>query len=75
LFEPGFSKGAFLVRNGNLNSDAPIQLWQEFLLVYSVVIIGSLWISIRKIRPVAKRKLRKGTYDAPSVETGASDPS
>lgn len=75
LFDPGFSKGAFLVRNGNLNADAPIQLWQEFLLVYSVVIIGSLWISIRKIRPVARRKHKNQEYKAPSVETGASDPS
>ncbi|WP_163882335.1 ABC transporter permease [Paenibacillus favisporus] len=56
LFEPSFSKQAFLVRGTTLNADAPIQLWQEFVVVYSVVIIVSLWISIRRIRPVRRRR-------------------
>ncbi|MWV44394.1 ABC transporter permease subunit [Paenibacillus sp. HJL G12] len=73
LFEPSFSKSAFLLRNGNLNSDAPIQLWQEFVLVYSVVIIGALWISIRRIRPVARRKNNHSKSKNSSVETSVSD--
>ncbi|MEC0239422.1 ABC transporter permease [Paenibacillus dokdonensis] len=73
LFEPSFSKQAFMLRNGNLNSNAPIQLWQEFVLVYSVVIIASLWISIRRIRPVARRKSKDQDNQAPALETSASD--
>lgn len=73
LFEPSFSKQAFMLRNGNLNSNAPIQLWQEFVLVYSVVIIASLWISIRRIRPVARRKSKNQENQAPALETSASD--
>ncbi|WP_054956475.1 ABC transporter permease [Paenibacillus dakarensis] len=57
LFEPSFSKTAFFVQGGTLNSKAPIELWLEFILVYSVVIIISLWIAIRRIRPVRRGKL------------------
>ncbi|MGN7358575.1 ABC transporter permease [Paenibacillus sp. SAF-054] len=73
LFEPGFSKQAFLLRNGNLNSNAPIQLWLEFVLVYSVVIIAALWISIRRIRPVARRKPKDQERPVSTVEAGAGD--
>ncbi|MFU1798334.1 ABC transporter permease [Paenibacillus azoreducens] len=73
IFEPGFSKTAFMLRNGNLNTDAPIQLWQEFVLVYSVVIIAALWIAIRRIRPVAKRKKKNQEYTAPLAEAGSAD--
>ncbi|MCJ8013153.1 ABC transporter permease [Paenibacillus sp. KQZ6P-2] len=69
LFEPSFSKQAFLLQNGNLSSDAPIQLWQEFVLVYSVVIIAALWISIRRIRPVARRKHSHPENGLPGVKT------
>lgn len=75
LFEPSFSKSAFLLRNGNLNSDAPIQLWQEFLLVYTVVIIAAIWISIRRIRPVAGRKFKKSGTQALAMDAGGNDPS
>ncbi|OXL81663.1 hypothetical protein BCV73_00210 [Paenibacillus sp. SSG-1] len=61
LFEPSFSKQAFLVRGTTLNADAPIQLWQEFVVVYSVVIIVSLWISIHRIRPVRRRRKQAET--------------
>ena len=56
LFQPEFSKSIFYVRGSSINTEAPIQLWVEFVLVYTVVIIGSLWISIRSIRPVRRRK-------------------
>lgn len=57
LFEPSFSKEMFMVQGGTLNSKAPIELWQEFVIVYSVVIVVSLWIAIRRIRPVRRGKL------------------
>ncbi|MFH0071223.1 ABC transporter permease, partial [Peribacillus sp. NPDC056705] len=69
LFEPSFSKQAFLVQGGNLNSKAPIELWLEFFMVYAVVIVGALWIAIRNIRPVARRKRKdKAVLEAPHGE-------
>jgi hypothetical protein len=62
LFDSSFSKEAFLLYGGNLNSKAPIELWLEFVIVYSVVIVLALWIAIRNIRPVARR--RKGEEPA-----------
>ncbi|WP_044477493.1 ABC transporter permease [Paenibacillus antibioticophila] len=59
IFEPSFSESAFFVQRSNLQSSAPIALWQEFLLVYSVVIVIMLWIAIRKIRPVRGRRRGK----------------
>lgn len=56
LFNPSFSKDVFLLHGGNLNSKAPIELWLEFFIVYSVVIVLALWVAIRKIRPIARRK-------------------
>lgn len=58
IFEPGISKQAFLVNSGNLQDDAPIALWLEFLLVYAVVTAGALWIAIRRIRPVRRRRAK-----------------
>lgn len=60
IFEPSFSENAFLVRGSNLQATAPIALWQQFLAVYTVVIVIMLWIAIRKIRPVRGRRRRKG---------------
>lgn len=57
IFEPSFSKEVFLLQGGTLNSKAPISLWLEFVLVYSVVIVVSLWVAIRRIRPVRRGKL------------------
>ncbi|AOZ92187.1 ABC transporter permease [Paenibacillus crassostreae] len=59
LFDPTFSKTIFYVRGSTINTEAPMQLWVEFVLVYTVVIIGSLWVSIRSIRPVRRRKKHK----------------
>jgi len=56
LFEDSFSSQVFRVRGTGMNLSAPIELWQEFILVYSVVIVLLLWISIRKIRPVRRTK-------------------
>lgn len=57
LFEPSFSKEVFMMRGGTISSKPPIQLWLEFISVYSVVIIIALWIAIRRIRPVRRGKL------------------
>lgn len=59
IFEPSFSAQVFLVQGSNLQSVAPIELWQEFLLVYSVLILVFLWMAIRKIRPVRGKKRSK----------------
>ncbi|TCZ73595.1 ABC transporter permease [Paenibacillus albiflavus] len=56
IFEEGFSKQVFLMRGANVGTaSAPIELWLEFVLFYSIIIIGALWLSIRKIRPVARK--------------------
>lgn len=70
IFEPSFSKEVFLVQGGTLNSKAPIALWLEFVLVYSVVIVISLLIAIRRIRPVRRGKLfgrRKASKPMPDA--------
>lgn len=59
IFEPSFSDSIFLTRWGSQQAGAPIQLWQEFLLVYSVVIILALWLAIRYIRPVRRARVKK----------------
>lgn len=76
LFEPSFSKQMFLMQGGTLNSKAPIELWQEFVLVYSVVIVISLWIAIRRIRPVRRGKLfgkRKASKPTEVMPEGSDD--
>ncbi|NGZ75999.1 ABC transporter permease [Saccharibacillus alkalitolerans] len=72
IFEPGISKQAFLVNSGNLQGKAPIALWLQFLLVYSVVIVGALWVAIRRIRPV-RRKRREDDFDAPNNGASAGE--
>lgn len=58
IFESDFSRQVFLVRGPNAGASAPIPLWLEFVIVYTLVIISLLWISIRRIRPTRRR--RKG---------------
>lgn len=82
IFEPSFSKQVFLVQGSNLQATAPIQLWQQFLLVYSIIILLVLWVAIRKIRPVrAKRRSKRddaslapaaGIYSDAEAKEGAS---
>lgn len=56
IFEDGFSKEVFRVHGpGAATASAPIELWQEFLIVYTLIIVGALWLSIRKIRPIARK--------------------
>ncbi|WP_106766689.1 ABC transporter permease [Paenibacillus faecalis] len=68
LFEPSFSKHAFLMQGASINSKAPIDLWLEFILVYSVVIVISLWIAIRRIRPVRRGKLLRKRKTSKSAD-------
>ncbi|NMO95806.1 ABC transporter permease [Paenibacillus lemnae] len=70
IFEPTFSKEVFSLMSGGstINSKAPIQLWLEFVLVYSVVIVIALWIAIRRIRPVKRGRLGRQKTKKP-VET------
>ncbi|WP_334073701.1 MULTISPECIES: ABC transporter permease [Paenibacillus] len=70
ILEPSFSENAFLVRGSNLQTTAPIQLWQEFVLVYSVVIVVFLWIAIRKIRPVRGKRFRTNSSESDGETTG-----
>lgn len=57
IFEEGFSKEVFLARGPGAGTvEAPIELWVEFVIVYSLVIVGALWLSIRKIRPIARKR-------------------
>lgn len=58
ILEPSFSESAFLVNGGNFQAKAPIPLWLEFVLVYSVGIVIFLWVAIRKIRPVRGKRFR-----------------
>lgn len=72
LFDPSFSKVAFMMRGGSISSKPPIELWVEFVLVYSVVIILSLWVAIRKIRPIRRGRLFGGRK-APKLTETAED--
>ncbi|MBN2983829.1 MULTISPECIES: ABC transporter permease [Cohnella] len=58
IFDSEISRSVFMVyRSGGLSGqDAPIQLWQQFLIVYSIVSIGAVLLSIRYIRPILKKK-------------------
>jgi hypothetical protein len=62
IFEPGLSDSIFRAgwRLGMANSaNAPIQLWQEYFIVYSVLTVIAILLSIRRIRPVPNRKRKK----------------
>ncbi|MFD3261570.1 ABC transporter permease [Paenibacillus lentus] len=73
IFEPSFSDTVFLTRWSGQQKGAPIQLWQQFLLVYSVVIVLVLWLAIRYIRPVkrgrGKKRLQAGWEAQESEQT------
>ncbi|WP_055109111.1 ABC transporter permease [Paenibacillus ihumii] len=59
IFEPTFSDSVFMTRWSGQQGGAPIQLWQQFLLVYSIVIVLVLWLAIRYIRPVKRGRSRQ----------------
>jgi|GEM_PF-121013 len=59
LFDPGFSRSVFrsfaAIGGTGGTQGAPIQLWAEFLIVYSVLTVLAVVVSIRRIRPRLKR--------------------
>ena len=58
IFDSEISRSVFMVyrSGGSSGQDAPIQLWQQFLIVYSIVSVGAVLLSIRYIRPILKKK-------------------
>jgi ABC-2 type transport system permease protein len=58
IFEPSINRQAFgsnMGPNGIVNS-SPIELWQEFVLVYTVLAVAALLLSIRYIRPRLRKR-------------------
>ncbi|MNN11461.1 hypothetical protein D3C81_1244190 [compost metagenome] len=68
IFEPSFSDTAFLVQGSNLTASAPIELWLEFLIFYSILIVLFIWLAIRYIRPVKRGAKRKSINQGPREE-------
>jgi len=54
ILDPSISNEVFNF-NGSSVKKAPIQLWQEFVLIYTALSALALWLSIRKLRPRLKR--------------------
>lgn len=63
IFDPEISRSVFRVQNNSTGTGvqrkAPFELWQEFIVVYSILTAAAITISIRCIRPRLKRKNRK----------------
>ncbi|PZD96239.1 ABC transporter permease [Paenibacillus sambharensis] len=56
VFDPSISSTVFRAGwTGSGQQSAPIQLWQEFLLVFTVITGASIAVSIRYIRPRLKK--------------------
>ncbi|MCQ4086767.1 ABC transporter permease [Saccharibacillus sp. JS10] len=72
IFEPTLSSQAFLMTNMNAQNQAPISLWLEFVLVYSVLIIVALWIAIRRIRPVRRKSKNRSSKSNHPVNPSTS---
>jgi ABC-type transport system involved in multi-copper enzyme maturation permease subunit len=60
IFEPEFSDSMFRAGLRGRTTGAPIELWQEYFIVYAVLTVIAILLSIRHIRPVRKRKRKKG---------------
>lgn len=56
ILDPAISQEVFFVNRSNpQGKKAPIELWQEFMIIYSVLSALMLWLGIRKLRPRLKR--------------------
>ncbi|MDF2959690.1 MAG: rane protein [Paenibacillus sp.] len=58
IFEPSLNReafGSYTAPNGT-PAEPPIELWQEFVAVYTLLAIGALLLSIRYIRPRLKKR-------------------
>ncbi|WP_314001322.1 ABC transporter permease [uncultured Paenibacillus sp.] len=63
IFDPDITRSAFRMRwngSGTPGRQPALQLWQEFLIIYSVLIIAAVLTAIRYIRPRLKKKGKKG---------------
>ncbi|REK76603.1 ABC transporter permease [Paenibacillus paeoniae] len=58
ILEPSLSDQVFMVhRNaGPVRGEAPMPLWLEFMLAYTIISAIALWIAVRKLRPVSRRR-------------------
>ncbi|MFC5700125.1 ABC transporter permease [Cohnella faecalis] len=58
VFDSEISRSVFRAgySSANYQKDAPIELWQEFLIVYTIIAVGAVLLSIRKIRPALKKR-------------------
>ncbi|RJE87076.1 ABC transporter permease [Paenibacillus sp. 1011MAR3C5] len=59
ILEPSISDELFMANrhgySGHTGKGAPMPLWLEFMLIYSVLSAAALWSAIRNLRPTARR--------------------
>lgn len=57
ILDPTISDDAFLVNSyGATGGGAPMPLWLEFMIIYTVLSAIALWLSVRSLRPRLNRK-------------------
>lgn len=56
ILEPSLTRQAFFVSGMQGNAQSPMTLWQEFILIYSIVTSLLIGLSIRYLRPRLKRR-------------------
>lgn len=58
ILDPSISDEVFMAnRYGNqIGKGAPMPLWLEFMLIYSILSAAALWTAIRKLRPTSRRR-------------------
>ncbi|MGO4698234.1 ABC transporter permease [Paenibacillus sp. 2TAB26] len=57
ILDPLVSNQAFSVNSiGQKGYNAPLALWQEFIIIYTLLSILALWLGIRRLRPRLRRK-------------------
>ncbi|WP_139998530.1 ABC transporter permease [Paenibacillus paridis] len=55
ILDPSISEQAFTVNMGSPSTKhAPMALWQEFMIIYTVLSVIALWVGIRSLRPRLK---------------------
>ncbi|MBH5316537.1 ABC transporter permease [Paenibacillus sp. GSMTC-2017] len=57
ILDPSISDEAYYIASYNQGTakGAPMQLWQQFIIIYSVLSSLALWTAIRKLRPRLKK--------------------
>ena len=59
IFEPELTDSVFRIGLNGSRTGAPIRLWQEYFIVYTVLAVTAILLSIRRIRPVPRKKGNK----------------